>query len=80
MVWKLPIKLDVNAVIMLLFCPLCGNLMVAQMYIGEIRFICRTCPVTKRITRTKISKTYYKLKVRFLVVLCLVLFAVIAVQ
>lgn len=51
-----------NVAIMTTFCPLCGNLLVAQLHLDNVKFSCKTCPITKRIKQPKSSRTYYKLK------------------
>ncbi|XP_030435087.1 DNA-directed RNA polymerase III subunit RPC10 isoform X1 [Gopherus evgoodei] len=47
---------------MLLFCPACGNVLVAEEGARCHRFACTTCPYVRNVTRKVSSRKYPKLK------------------
>ncbi|KAG8181893.1 hypothetical protein JTE90_026053 [Oedothorax gibbosus] len=47
---------------MLMFCPTCGNILIAEEGIHYYRFVCCTCPYTHNIKRKLSSRMYPKLK------------------
>ncbi|XP_013925728.1 PREDICTED: DNA-directed RNA polymerase III subunit RPC10 [Thamnophis sirtalis] len=47
---------------MLLFCPACGNVLVAEEGARCHRFACTTCPYVRNVTRKVTSRRYPKLK------------------
>ncbi|XP_042654471.1 DNA-directed RNA polymerase III subunit RPC10 [Tyto alba] len=47
---------------MLLFCPACGNVLVAEEGPRCHRFACTTCPYVRNVTRKVTSRKYPRLK------------------
>ncbi|GFQ75125.1 DNA-directed RNA polymerase III subunit RPC10 [Trichonephila clavata] len=47
---------------MLMFCPTCGNILVAEEGRDAFRFVCSTCPFNFNIKRRLSSRIYPKLK------------------
>ena len=47
---------------MILFCPICGNLLSVEEGTRCYKFACPTCPYINNITQKVSSKTYPKLK------------------
>jgi len=47
---------------MLVFCPQCANMLVAEEGNESYRFVCNTCPYVHNIARIMTSKKYPKLK------------------
>ena len=47
---------------MLLFCPTCGNVLVAEEGPSSYRFSCQTCPYVHNIHRKLSNRKYPKLK------------------
>eukprot|EP00123_Amoebidium_parasiticum_P002456 comp13710_c0_seq1/m.9379 comp13710_c0_seq1/g.9379 ORF comp13710_c0_seq1/g.9379 comp13710_c0_seq1/m.9379 type:complete len:109 (-) comp13710_c0_seq1:104-430(-) len=47
---------------MLLFCPLCANVLMAENEGGSLAFQCQTCPYIHKISKTISARKYMKMK------------------